>query len=113
MLSLGNILKKELMCFHCYADDAQLPLSIIQMKPIGWLISRHVLRTLKKNGASHYFLLLNSDKAALIVLGTKHISDSLSHWHILSQEDAEKLGFSYFPCLRFFFLSFFSPALRF
>ena len=74
MLALGNITIKQSKHFHCYADDTQLYSS---MKPD----ETHQLADLQscfkdiKNWMSHNFLLFNSDKTEVIVLGPKHISE--------------------------------------
>ncbi len=77
MLPLGNIIRKHSINFHCYADDTQLYLSI---KPD----ETHQLAKLQmclqdvKTWMTCNFLMLNSDKTEVIVLGPKHLRDALS-----------------------------------
>ncbi|XP_038581024.1 uncharacterized protein LOC119907367, partial [Micropterus salmoides] len=77
MLPLGNIIRKHSISFHCYADDTQLYLSI---KPD----ETHQLAKLQmclqdvKTWTTCNFLMLNSDKTEVIVLGPKHLRNALS-----------------------------------
>ena len=76
MLPLGNIIREHSINFHCYADDTQLYLS---MKPgeTNQLIKLQACLTDIKNWMTSNFLLLNSDKTEVIVLGPKHLRNSL------------------------------------
>ena len=76
MLPLGNIIRQHSINFHCYADDTQLYLS---MKPgeTNQLIKLQACLTDIKNWMTSNFLLLNSDKTEVIVLGPKHLRNSL------------------------------------
>ncbi|MDF4316827.1 reverse transcriptase family protein, partial [Vibrio parahaemolyticus] len=76
MLPLGNIIRNHSVNFHCYADDTQLYLS---MKPeeSNQLTKLHNCLKDIKTWMSN-FLMLNSDKTEVIVLGPKQLRDSLS-----------------------------------
>ncbi|XP_078025739.1 uncharacterized protein LOC144463847 [Epinephelus lanceolatus] len=77
MLPLGNIIRNHSINFHCYADDTQLYLS---MKPeeSNQLTKLHNCLKDIKTWMSTNFLMLNSDKTEVIVLGPKQLRDSLS-----------------------------------
>ena len=78
MLPLGNIIRTHLVNFHCYADDTQLYLSI---KPEQCNQLTKLQTCLKdiKTWMTCNFLLLNSDKTEVIILGPKHLRDTLSN----------------------------------
>ena len=78
MLPLGKIIRKHNIDFHCYADDTQLYLS---MKPDGTdqLIKLQACLKDIKSWMTRNYLLLNSDKTEIIVLGPKHLRDQLAH----------------------------------
>ena len=77
MLPLGKIIRKHNIDFHCYADDTQLYLSI---KPDGTdqLIKLQACLKDIKTWMTRNYLLLNSDKTEVIVLGPKHLRDQLA-----------------------------------
>ena len=81
MLPLGKITKKNFeFCghcgyFYCYADDKQLYLSMISSQLAN--LESHVKDI--TNWTSHNFLMLNSNKTEVIVLGLQHFRDSLSN----------------------------------
>ncbi len=68
MLPLSNIIRKHSINFHCYADDTQLYLSI---KPDETNQLAKLQACLKeiKTWMTCNFLLLNSDKTDIIILG--------------------------------------------
>ncbi len=78
MLPLGNIIRKHGINFHCYADDTQLYLS---MNPDQTDQVDRLSACVKeiKTWMTLNYLLLNPDKTEVIVLGPKHLRDSLSN----------------------------------
>ncbi len=79
MLSLGNIIRKHGVSFHCYADDTQLYIS-------PRLGETHQIEKLMecivdiKNWMTSNVLLLNSEKTEVIIMGHKnHTSNNLEH----------------------------------
>uniref|UniRef100_A0A8P4G3E0 Reverse transcriptase domain-containing protein n=1 Tax=Dicentrarchus labrax TaxID=13489 RepID=A0A8P4G3E0_DICLA len=77
MLPLGNIIRNHSINFHCYADDTQLYLSI---KPdeINQLSKLQTCLKDIKSWMTCNFLMLNSEKNEILVLGPKNLRDSLS-----------------------------------
>ena len=77
MLPLGNIIRKHSINFHCYADDTQLYLSI---KPEESNQLGKIQACLKdiKTWMTCNFLMLNSDKTEVILIGPEHLRDQLS-----------------------------------
>ncbi|KAM7366739.1 hypothetical protein PAMP_014689 [Pampus punctatissimus] len=93
MLPLGNIIRNHLINFHCYADDTQLYLSI---KPD---VTNHLtkLQTCIKDikyWMTHNFLMLNSDKTEVLVIGPKHLRDlvALDGITLASSSTVKNLG---------------------
>uniref|UniRef100_A0A3B1JNM0 Reverse transcriptase domain-containing protein n=1 Tax=Astyanax mexicanus TaxID=7994 RepID=A0A3B1JNM0_ASTMX len=68
MLPLGKIIRRHGINFHCYADDTQL---YISAKPNEELCINQITDCIKdiKNWMTHNFLLLNSDKTEVLLLG--------------------------------------------
>ena len=76
MLPLGNIIREHSIHFHCYADDTQL---YISMKPneSDQLVKLQACIKDIKNWMTRNYLLLNSGKTEVIVIGPKHLRDQL------------------------------------
>ncbi|XP_033945045.2 uncharacterized protein, partial [Pseudochaenichthys georgianus] len=77
MLPLGNIIRNHSVNFHCYADDTQLYLSI---KPDEINHLNKIQDCLKdlKTWMTLNFLMLNTTKTEVIVLGPKNLRNKLS-----------------------------------
>ncbi len=94
MLPLGNIIRKHLVSYHCYADDTQLydssrPGETHQIEKLMECIVDI------KNWMTNNFFLLNSEKTEVLIIGPKnHTSNNLKHcltldgsrFFIISQE---------------------------
>ncbi|XP_051234107.1 galanin receptor type 1b isoform X2 [Dicentrarchus labrax] len=77
MLPLGNIIRNHSINFHCYADDTQLYLSI-KPNEINQLSKLQTCLKDIKSWMTCNFLMLNSEKTEILVLGPKNLRDSLS-----------------------------------
>uniref|UniRef100_A0A8C4GTX0 Reverse transcriptase domain-containing protein n=1 Tax=Dicentrarchus labrax TaxID=13489 RepID=A0A8C4GTX0_DICLA len=77
MLPLGNIIRNHSINFHCYADDTQLYL-LIKPDEINQLSKLQTCLKDIKSWTSCNFLMLNSEKNKILVLGPKNLRDSLS-----------------------------------
>ncbi len=73
MLPLGNIIRKYGISFHCYADDTQL---YISTKPDETSKVSKLTECVKNIKANH-FLLLNSDKTKILLIGPKNSTQNL------------------------------------
>ncbi len=80
MLLLGNIIRKYRISFHCYADDTQL--YILTRPDETSKLSKLVLNLSKcvkniKYWMTNNFLLLNSDKTEILLIGPKNSTQNL------------------------------------
>uniref|UniRef100_A0A4W6G917 Reverse transcriptase domain-containing protein n=1 Tax=Lates calcarifer TaxID=8187 RepID=A0A4W6G917_LATCA len=78
MLPLGNTIRKHSINFHCYADDTQLYLSMEPNETNHLAKLQACLRDIKIWMTSN-FLLLNSDKTEIIIIGPEHIRNKVSN----------------------------------
>ncbi len=72
MLPLGNIIRKYGISFHCYADDTQI---YISTKPDETSKLSKLTECVKnmKDCMTNNFLLLNSDKTEILLIGPKTV----------------------------------------
>ena len=77
MLPLGNIIRNHSINFHCYADDTQLYL-LIKPDESNQLSKLQTCLKDIKSWMSCNFLMLNSEKTEILVLGPKNLGDSMS-----------------------------------
>ncbi len=78
MLPLGNIIRKHGVSFHCYVDDTQLCISSRpgETHQIEKLMECIVVI---KNWMKNNFLLLNSEKIEVLIIGPKNHKSNLEH----------------------------------
>ncbi len=76
MLPLGNIIRKYGINFHCYADDTQLYISTKPDETSKLSKLTECVKTIKYWMTSH-FLLLNSDKTEILLIGPKNSTQNL------------------------------------
>ena len=107
MLPLGNIIRTHSVNFHCYADDTQLYLSIKPEQSNQLTKLQACLKDIK-TWMTRNFLLLNSDKTEVLILGPKHLRDKLSNdiaalddIAVASNETVRNLGVIFDPDLSF------------
>ncbi len=76
MLPLGNIIRKYGISFHCYADDTQL---YISTRPDETSKLSKLTECAKniKDWMTNNFLLLNSDKTAILLIGPKNSKQNI------------------------------------
>ncbi len=81
MLPLGNIIRKYGISFHCYADDTQL---YISTKPdeTSKLSKLTVCVKNIKDWMTSNFLLLNSDKTEILLIGPKNSTQNLLDYNL-------------------------------
>uniref|UniRef100_A0A669EKP4 Reverse transcriptase domain-containing protein n=1 Tax=Oreochromis niloticus TaxID=8128 RepID=A0A669EKP4_ORENI len=77
MLPLGSIIRRHSINFHCYADDTQLYLSMKPGNTHQLVKLQECLKDIKTWMAAN-FLLLNSDKTEVIVLGPENLRNMVS-----------------------------------
>ncbi len=75
-MPLGNIIRKYGISFHCYADDTQL---YISTKPDETSKLSKLTECVKniKDWMTNNFLLLNSDKTEILLIGPKNSTQNL------------------------------------
>ena len=72
---LFNVIEKQLPCVHCFADDAQL---YVSLKPDGQVSQDAAIRTMERCVADirrrmiNYRLLLNADKTEVLLIGSQY-----------------------------------------
>ncbi len=70
MLPLGNIIRKHSVSFHCYADDTQLYISSQPDETYQFEKLTECIVDIK-NWMTSNFLLLNSEKTEVLIIGQK------------------------------------------
>ncbi len=81
MLPLGNIIRKYGISFHCYANDTQL---YISTKPDETSKLSKLTECVKniKDWMTSNFLLLNSDKTEILLIGPKNSTQNLLDYNL-------------------------------
>ncbi len=81
MLPLGNIIRKYGISFHCYADDTQL---YISTRPDETSKLSNLTECVKniKHWMTNNFLLLNSDKTEILLIGPKNITQNILDYNL-------------------------------
>ncbi len=81
MLPLGNIIRKYGIIFHCYADDTQL---CISTKPDETYKLSKLTECVKnvKDWMTNNFLLLNSDKTEILLIGPKNSTQNILDYNL-------------------------------
>ncbi|KAI2644828.1 putative RNA-directed DNA polymerase from transposon BS [Labeo rohita] len=81
MLPLGNIIRKHGISFHCYADDTQL---YISTRPDETSEISKLTECVKnvKDWMTNNFLLLNSDKTEILLIGPKNNTQNLLTYNL-------------------------------
>ena len=78
IIPIGDIIRKHSINFHCYSDDTQLYLSLKPGETSGLTKLQACLKDIK-NWMACNFLLLNTDKTEVIVLGPKNSRNTFSN----------------------------------
>lgn len=91
MLPMGDIIRRHGISFHCYADDTQL---YISTKPDETSELSKLTECIKdiKDWMTNNFLLLNSDKTELLLIGPKSCTQQISQLNL--QLEGYKVSFS-------------------
>ncbi len=80
MLPLGNIIRKYGISFHCYADDTQLYISRPDETSKLSKLSECVKNV--KDWMTNNFLLLNSDKTEILIIGPNKSTQNLLDYNL-------------------------------
>ncbi len=81
MLPLGNIIRKYGISFHCYADDTQLYISTRPDETSKLSKLTECVKNIKDWMTSN-FLLLNSDKTEILIIGPKNSTQNLLDYNL-------------------------------
>ncbi|KAI2645958.1 RNA-directed DNA polymerase from mobile element jockey [Labeo rohita] len=81
MLPLGNIIRKHGISFHCYADDTQLYISTRPDETSELLKLTECVKNVK-DWMTNNFLLLNSDKTEILLIGPKNNTQNLLTYNL-------------------------------
>uniref|UniRef100_A0A8C2JFA8 Reverse transcriptase domain-containing protein n=1 Tax=Cyprinus carpio TaxID=7962 RepID=A0A8C2JFA8_CYPCA len=81
MVPLGNIIRKYGISFHCYADDTQL---YISTRPGETSKLSKLTECVKnvKDWMTNNFLLVNSDKTEILLIGPENITQNLVDYNL-------------------------------
>ncbi len=81
MLPLGNIIRKDGISFHCYADDTQLYISTRPDETSKLSKLTECVKNLK-DWMTNNFILLNSDKTEILLIGPKISTQNLLDYNL-------------------------------
>ncbi len=81
MLPLGNIIRKYGISFHCYADDTQLYISTRPDETSKLFKLTECVKNVK-DWMTNNFLLLNSDKTVILLIGPKNSTQNLLDYNL-------------------------------
>ncbi len=81
MLPLGNVIRKYGISFHCYADDTQLYISTRPDETSKLSKLTECVKNLK-DWMTNNFLLLNSDKTEILLIGPKNSTQNLLDYNL-------------------------------